>query len=84
MIYFPPEYVKTDYQGYLWNMIERRLYTIKTTGVLRPMTFHKGGVPYGREGKVTVAGYQISDKGVRKTLTLKYLHSLTYSGAQWY
>lgn len=75
MIFFSNEFVKTAYPGYLWNVIEQKLYTIKTTGKLRPLTYQKGGYRL-RSGRVTVPGYQISVDGVRKTITLNYLRSL--------
>ena len=83
MIYFDPAFIKTGYPGYLWNVVEKKLYTLKVNGVLRPMTFHKGGFPYGN-GKLTIPGYQISDKGVRKTLTLNYLLSLKQISCEKY
>jgi hypothetical protein len=79
MIYFDPKFVKTAYPGYLWNTEDQTLYTIKTTGVLRPMTFQRGGVHIGftrYESRITIPGYQISVGGIRKTITLNYLRTL--------
>jgi hypothetical protein len=37
MVVFPPEFVATRYPGYFWHLTEQRLYTIKVTGILRPL-----------------------------------------------
>jgi hypothetical protein len=74
MVTLPKEFVATRYPGYFWNVVEKKLYSIKVTGELRPMAFHKGG----NFGWVRVEpGYQISVKGKKRTYTMDYLVSLT-------
>jgi hypothetical protein len=74
MVTLPKDFVATRYPGYFWNVVERKLYSLKVTGELRPMTFHKGG----NFGWVRVEpGYQISVKGKKRTYTMDYLGSLT-------
>jgi hypothetical protein len=74
MVTLPKEFVATRYPGYFWNIAEKKLYTLKVTGELRPMAFHKGG----NFGWVRVEpGYQISVKGKKRTYTMEYLGSLT-------
>ena len=73
MVTLPKDFVATKYPGYFWNTVEKKLYTIKVTGELRPMTFQKGG----NFGWVRVApGYKISVKGQKRTLTMEYLTTL--------
>lgn len=74
MIVFPKEYVKTKYAGYFWNVEEKKLYTIKVTGVLRPMKLCKGGFFHGYDIK---PGYRISVNGVHHSLSLRYLNTLS-------
>lgn len=73
MIVFPKELVATRYPGYFWNVVEKKLYSIKVTGELHPLKFHRGGVYYGKE---VAPGYRISVRGERKKLTMAYLGSL--------
>lgn len=78
MVTLPKEFVATRYPGYFWNVVEKKLYSIKVTGELRPMAFHKGGRFYGY---VVEPGYQISVKSRKRTLTLDYLSSLKATNA---
>jgi hypothetical protein len=74
MVTLPKEFVSTRYPGYFWNVVEKKLYSIKVTGELRPMAFHKGG----NFGWVRVEpGYQISVSGRKRRFTMGYLESLT-------
>jgi len=74
MVVLPKNFVMTKYPGYFWNVKERKLYSIKVTGELRPMKFHKGG----NFGWVRVEpGYQVSVNGQKRRLTLDYLNTLT-------
>lgn len=73
MVTLPTEFVATRYPGYFWNVKEKKLYSLKVTGELRPMAFHRGGRFFG----VTVEpGYQISVNGRKRKYTMQYLGSL--------
>ena len=73
MVTLPKEFVMTRFPGYFWNTNNHKLYSIKVTGELRPLTFNKGGTFYG----VThMPGYQISVNGQKRRLTLDYLKTL--------
>jgi hypothetical protein len=78
MVTLPIDFVATKAPGYFWNVAEKKLYSIKVTGELRPMAFHKGGRFYGY---VVEPGYQISVKGRKRTMTLDYLNGLTATSA---
>jgi hypothetical protein len=73
MVVFPKELVATRYPGYFWNIVEKRLYSIKVSGELHPLKFHRGGVYYGKRVE---PGYRISVRGVRKLLPMAYLGNL--------
>lgn len=73
MVTLPVDFVATRYPGYFWNVKEKKLYSIKVTGELKPMSFNKGGRFYGR---VIEPGYKISVNGTRRKYTLNYLNSL--------
>ena len=78
MVTLPVDFVATRYPGYFWNVKEKKLYTLKVTGELRPMKFQKGGRFYGR---IIEPGYKISVNGVRRKYNMKYLNSLTATTA---
>ncbi len=73
MVVLPEDFVMTRYPGYFWNLKERKLYSIKVTGELRPIKFHKGGRFYGY---VVEPGYPVSVNGRKRKLTMEYLGSL--------
>ena len=73
MVTLPVEFVKTKYPGYFWNVTTKKLYSIKVTGELKPLKFQKGGT-FG--WKVIAPGYAVSVGGVRRRMTLDYLHTL--------
>lgn len=73
MVTLPKDFVATRYPGYFWNVVEKKLYTIKVSGELRPMKFQRGGNFYGHK---IDPGYQISVNGRKRKYTLDYLGSL--------
>lgn len=73
MVVLPENFVATRYPGYFWNVAERKLYSIKVTGELRPLTFHKGGV---FKGVKVEPGYAVSVNGTKRKYTMQYLSSL--------
>lgn len=74
MVTLPKDFVATRYPGYFWNVKEKKLYSLKVTGELRPMTFFKGGTFYGVRHE---PGYKLSVNGRRRRYTMDYLGSLT-------
>lgn len=77
MVVFPKEFVAIRYPGYFWHTVEKRLYTIKVSGELRPLKFCRGGTFYG---KTIEPGYRVSVQGVRKKVSMSYLGSI---GGSW-
>lgn len=73
MVTLPVDFVATRYPGYFWNVTEKKLYSIKVTGELRPMKFDKGGTFYGVRYE---PGYKISVNGKRRKYTMSYLGTL--------
>jgi hypothetical protein len=72
MITFPKEFVATKYPGYYWNIEDEKLYSIKVTGMLRPLAFQKPN--FFNHG---FAGYKVSVNGQKRYLYLDYLKRLT-------
>lgn len=73
MVTLPKDFVATRYPGYFWNVVEKKLYSLKVTGELKPMAFDRGG-HYG--WRVIEPGYRISVDGQKRKYTMKYLSSL--------
>ena len=77
MVTLPPEFVATAYPGYFWNVLNRKLYSIKRDGILKPIQYTKPSrFTDGREG------YRVSVKGQRRWMTLPYLLSLPIKDTQ--
>lgn len=73
MVVLPKNFVMTRYPGYFWNVVEKKLYSIKGSGELKPIKFNKGGFFNGHSIE---PGYQISVDGTRRRYTMDYLNSL--------
>lgn len=71
MIKFPPQFVATKFPGYFWNVVDQHLYSIKVTGMLRPLAFQKPN-QYNHFS----AGYKVSVNGRKRYLDLDYLKTL--------
>lgn len=65
MITFPDGFVATKFPGYFWNTTDEKLYTMKVTGVLRPMRISDPPALYEDDR----ASYRVSVNGVRRRLT---------------
>ena len=69
MITFPDGFVATRFPGYFWNIKDEKLYTMKVTGVLRPMR-RCDPAPYEENGQ---ASYRVSVQGIRMRLTISQI-----------
>lgn len=74
MVTLPKDFVATKYPGYFWNIIEKKLYSLKVTGELRKLAYHKGGYFNGHWFE---PGYRISVNGKYRRYTMDYLMTLT-------
>jgi hypothetical protein len=68
MITFPPEFTALKYPGYFWNTKDQQLYSIKVSGILRPLKFQRAN-----QYNHGVAGYQISVNGRKKHIPVDLL-----------
>jgi len=68
MVTFPPEFTALRYPGYFWNTSDLKLYTIKVSGILRPLQFQKA-----HRYNHYIPGYQISVNGRKKYIPLDAL-----------
>ena len=73
MVTLPKDFVATKYPGYFWNLKEEKLYSLKVTGILRPMAGPYNPNPFNNWG---TPGYQISVGGHKRSLHLDYLKKL--------
>lgn len=75
MIHFPDNFVALrGLPGYFWNIREEHLWTMKVTGVLRPLS--KQRPFYGSKFSCDEPYYSISHKGKRMTLRTSKISSL--------
>lgn len=88
MVTLPKRFVAVKYPGYFWDMQDKVLYSIKISGVLKPLKHTKTFFTTSRRGHLqpledkvhgVQGGYQVSYKGRSRKLTDAYLHSLTYT-----
>jgi len=64
MIVFPKAFVKIHHPGYFWNVDEHALYTMKVTGVLRPLKLTtQWDSRINRYATNGVQGYRLSVSG---------------------
>jgi hypothetical protein len=73
MVTLPKDFVATKYPGYFWNLKEEKLYSLKVTGILRPMAGPYKPNPFNHW---VTPGYQISVEGHKRSLHVDYLKKL--------
>ena len=73
MVTLPKDFVKIWIPGYFWNTAEKKLYSIKVYGELKPLTYNKGGFFFGHD---ICPGYRVSHKGRKHVLSLERLRAL--------
>ena len=72
MVKLPDGFVATWFTGYFWNIIEQRLYSIKPSGVLKPMKLTQPDYFNHWDGP----GYRVSNNGRRRTMMVSRLKKL--------
>lgn len=73
MVTLPKDFVATRYNGYFWNLKEQKLYSLKVTGVLRPLA---GPYEPNSFNHWSSPGYQVSVNGDKRSILLDYLKNL--------
>jgi hypothetical protein len=71
MVTMPSEFVATKFPGYFWNVVTRKLYSVKVTGELKELKdSYIGDLYYGywRKRFPLQRGYRISHQGQRHWL----------------
>jgi len=86
MVTLPLAFAATKYPGYFFHTVEKKLYSLKVSGVLTELKFRKpdrfnhlnGHWAYPKDkSQHTRGGYRISVKGQARWLLIEYLESLT-------
>ena len=71
MVTLPKEFVATKYPGYFWNIADQKLYSVKVTGMLKPLAkVFPNQFNHFREG------FCVSVRGQKRVLELSYLKTL--------
>ena len=82
MVTLPPEFVATKYPGYFWNFSELRLYSLKISGELKPLTHIKANRWNQLWRNSEKGGYRVSVNGQYRWLVDSYLYNLEASDTQ--
>ena len=72
MVILPLPFVSTKYTGYFWHLNEQRLYTLKGSGVLKPMKLQTPN----RFNKFWRPTYVVSVNGIRRYMSEETLKRL--------
>jgi hypothetical protein len=73
MVTLPKDFVAIRYPGYFWNLKENRLYSMKVTGVLKPLAGPYKPNPFNH---FNCPMYQISVNGSKRNIGIDYLRKL--------
>ena len=71
MVTLPKEFVATKYPGYFFNITDERLYSVKVTGMLKPLA-----KVYPNQFNHFRAGFSVSIRGQKRVLEMSYLKTL--------
>lgn len=71
MVTLPEDFVATKWPGYFFNITDKQLYSVKVTGMLKPLAkiwpnYHNN----------FFSGYKISIKGNKRLVDMQYLESI--------
>lgn len=84
MVTLPAEFVAIKYPGYFYNTQDKTLYSVKVTGMLKPLR-HGPIVQRSPSGQLVYTGaygYRISVAGKKKYVTDDYLSKLNNQVSQ--
>lgn len=76
MVTLPPDFIATKYPGYFWHYKKRHLYSLKCSGILRPLKRIRANHFNKLLKRGSAYGYHVSVNGQRCWLTEKYLNTL--------
>jgi len=76
MVSLPKEFVATKYPGYFFNLKDKKLYSLKIDGILKPLTFIKPNIYNKLNPFETKGGWRVSVRGTHRWLVIEYLESL--------
>lgn len=82
MVVLPSEFVETKFPGYFWNVVDKRLYSVKVHGVLRPLKKQKQKWFFvNGSNRVWPDGYWVSVNGRRRFMAESDLMPLEQKNA---
>lgn len=73
MVTLPKDFVSIRYPGYFWNLKDQRLYSMKVTGILRPLS---GPYKPNQFNRALYPVYQISVGGYKRNISVDSLKKL--------
>lgn len=73
MVTLPKEFVAIKYPGYFWNLKDNKLYSLKVSGVLRPLAGPYKPNPFNHQFE---PAYHISVNGSKRRIGISYLTKL--------
>jgi len=73
MVTLPKDFVAIRHPGYFWNLKEQKLYSMKVTGVLRPLAGPYEPNPFNHWFGPC---YKISVNGRKRSVHMDYLNKL--------
>ena len=76
MVTLPSDFVAIHYPGYFWNIRQQRLYTMKVTGVLRPLVKPKPNIFNDFKDD-----YRLSVNGQTRYVSMNYLKTLQHKNS---
>lgn len=68
----PEHFVAVKYPGYFYHLIEKKLYSLKMTGMLYPLKYSRPCKWNEYKG-----GYRVSVNGIRRLISDEYLCKVT-------
>lgn len=74
MVTLPKGFVAIKYPGYFWHLTEKKLYSMKVDGILKPLKVCKPN--YWNK---YFSGYQVSVQGSKRLVEMSFLMNIQMS-----
>jgi hypothetical protein len=71
VVTLPNDFVATKYSGYFWHLKEKKLYTLRVSGILRPLKKYPPNFWNHFRDE-----YRVSVEGTRRAVSMEYLKKL--------